>query len=1122
MNRKIWTCVFLALVVLVAVSPGETQKASTARVWEEKIVLPTYLIDKGDPNPRFYNGRVYQGAQGRVYPWPLFERLTDKRVDKAYDAVYLENEYIQLSLLPEIGGRIFSGLDKGNKYDFIYRQHVIKPGLIGMLGAWITGGVEWNVFHHHRATSFLPIDYTFQQNPDGSATAWIGETEIRHRMKWSIGVTVYPGKSYFEVTFKPFNRTPLINSFLYFANLGVHTGPDYQVVFPPTTEWVTQHAKREFAGWPIAHEVYNRVDFSEGVDVSWWKTNDKQISYFCWNYEEDFFAGYDHGKEAGTCVVANHHIGPGKKFWTWGSGARGEVWTKLLTDSDGPELELMAGGYSDNEPDYSFIQPYESKVLKQYFYPIRKLGQLKSANIEAAVSLEVTDKNVAKFGFNTTSVREKARVRLAAGDRALLEETIDIDPNTPYTKDVPLPAGIAETDLRVSLAAANGVELVAYAPKKKRGTPVPEAVKAPPAPKDVKTVEELYLTGVRLDQFHHPSLDPMAYFEEALKRDPGESRVNVAVGIIKLRQARLDEAEKFLKTGLDRVTAEFYRPREGEAYYYHGLALMYLGRYDEAYTDLYQATWSSGFHSAAYYELARIDCRRNDFPTALDHLDRSLSTNVNNLSALTLKAVVLRKLGRTEEAAKLAANIGAMDVLDFWSRNELYLAKAGLGEKEQAAEVLNSLAKKMRDDVESTLELSLEYGNLGLWDEGLDLLSRLIEKKSTHPLLYYYAGYYSEQKGDAPKAGQFYAQAGKMPPDYCFPYRTEEVAILRAAMKNNPRDAMAPYYLGNLLYEKQPAEAIRQWETSRSLGGNFSTLHRNLGYGYDLIEGDIPKALASYEKAIACDPKDTRIIFEYDALNEKAQNSPLKRLAFLEKHHKTLVTSTYLLPLESEIRLHVQLGEYDKAIEMTRGLHFRRWEGGPNVFGAFVDANVLRGLEHFRAKRFDKALKYLSEAATFPLNMEASEDFAGGRTCEVEYWTGTVYEAMGNAAKARECYEKAVAERQYYDELDVSHYYRGLALKKLGKTDEAAKLFDGLLKQEEADLTSIETSTGVSFFAKFGERDMLNVRRARAHYLMGLAYLGKGDRTRAKEELDKATRLNINLLWARALLAGMK
>jgi len=340
---------------------------------EKEMIIPTYEIGEPDRNPIFYTGRAYQGAQGHVYPYPMMDKLTDNRVNKRYKVIILENKYVQIMILPEIGGRIFSAVDKTNNYNFFYRQHVIKPALIGMLGAWISGGVEWNAPHHHRATTFMPIDYTFEENPDGSKTVWIGEIELRHRMKWIIGITLHPDKSYLEVTFKIFNRTPFAHSFLYWANPAVHAGPNYQVIFPPSTEYATYRGKNQFSHWPISQEIFTGVDY-RGVDISWWKNHPAPTSFFAWNYEDDFFGGYDHGKQAGTAYYANHHIAPGKKFFLWGNGPQGRMWDKILTDEDGPYLELMAGAYSDNQPDYSWIQPYEVKTAKQYWYPIREIG----------------------------------------------------------------------------------------------------------------------------------------------------------------------------------------------------------------------------------------------------------------------------------------------------------------------------------------------------------------------------------------------------------------------------------------------------------------------------------------------------------------------------------------------------------------------------------------------------------------------------------------------------------------------------------------------------------------------------------------------------------------------------
>ena len=201
--KKTATIITSLVCMLTCLYGQSPDSQSAARIWQESVSFPTFLVDDPDLNPRFYDGRAYQGAQGRVYPYPIYESLSDTRVMKDYDLVFLENDYIKIDILPEIGGRLFGALDKTNGYDFIYRQHVIKPALIGMLGAWISGGIEWNFPHHHRATAYMPVDYTMVENDDGSATLWIGELEIRHRMKFMLGLTVYPGKSYFEVTFRP-------------------------------------------------------------------------------------------------------------------------------------------------------------------------------------------------------------------------------------------------------------------------------------------------------------------------------------------------------------------------------------------------------------------------------------------------------------------------------------------------------------------------------------------------------------------------------------------------------------------------------------------------------------------------------------------------------------------------------------------------------------------------------------------------------------------------------------------------------------------------------------------------------------------------------------------------------
>ena len=500
-----------------------------ASIYEEKLTLPTYQVGEPDPNPRFFEGRVYQGAQGRIYPYPISDVLTDNKVNQDYKAVYLENEYIKVCVLPEIGGRIFSALDKTNNYDFFYRQTVIKPTLIGMLGAWISGGVEWNFPHHHRANSFTPMDYTIDKNADGSQTLWLTEIERRHRMKFLLGLTITPGKSSLKSTVKIFNRTPMVNTFLFWANPAVQVDDTYQVFFPPETEYVAQHAKNQFSEWPISNSNYGGRDY-KNVDISYWKNLTHSVSFFCWNYTADYFAGYNHGKEAGVAYIGNHYIAPGKKFFAFGCGPEGQMWDKRLTDSDGPYLELMAGGYSDNQPDYSWIQPYETKVFNQYWFPIRNMEGMKYANLNGALNLDFNDKNQALVRINTTEKQENSKILVKENNNIFFEKTVSIAPDAPFTADIPLPEKVQKENVSVTVLSKDGKELMTYKVVKRPGEAKPKPVTPPGNPKDFKTNEELFLAGQRIDQFYNAQLDSSNYYNEALSRDPDDIRVKYATG----------------------------------------------------------------------------------------------------------------------------------------------------------------------------------------------------------------------------------------------------------------------------------------------------------------------------------------------------------------------------------------------------------------------------------------------------------------------------------------------------------------------------------------------------------------------------------------------------------------
>ena len=453
--------VFFAIILIsIQLSNVISQEV---KLYEQGIEFPTYLRKAPDVNPMFFRGESYQGASKYIYPYPLMDNLSNEKVNKEWKGVFLENEYIKACLTPEIGGKLYWAEDKTTGYNFFYKNNVVKPANIGMLGAWVSGGIEWNVLHHHRAATFHPVNYKLVENEDGSKTVWISEFEPRHRMRWILGLTAFPGKAYIEAEVKVMNRTPLTHSFLYWANVSTHCNEDYEVIFPPSTQFGTDHSKVEFTHWPYTTDNYRGIDRSKGQYIGMWKNHPIPASIFAFNLADDFMGGYDHGQQLGTVHVANHNIVPGAKLFTWGPSELGQMWDKVLTDEDGPYVEIMVGAYSDNQPDYSWIRPFETKTFKQYWYPISKIGGLKYANLNGATNLEIKD-NKAMFGFSVTQKFENAKAILSVDGNNLFEESIDIEPGKSFTVEVVIPEGTKETAIKVALLDSEGNDLHSYQP----------------------------------------------------------------------------------------------------------------------------------------------------------------------------------------------------------------------------------------------------------------------------------------------------------------------------------------------------------------------------------------------------------------------------------------------------------------------------------------------------------------------------------------------------------------------------------------------------------------------------------------------------------------------------------
>jgi tetratricopeptide (TPR) repeat protein len=1111
---------------------------ATVQIQMGQIVLPTYLPAAPDKNPMFLEKRVYQGSSGKVYPLPFTDRIADQPVDRKWQAVWIENEFLRVLVLPELGGRIHAIRDLTNGYDLIYHQRVIKPALVGLAGPWISGGIEFNWPQHHRPATFLPVDVEIEEHADGSKTLWCSDHDPMTRMKGMHGVCLHPAMALVELKVRAYNRTQLTQTFLWWANVATRVHEAYQSFFPPDVYYVADHARRSMSEYPLAQGFYYGVNYGargrQGIpqnevprqfvpphcagskpktknsklpdyapnDVSFYANIPVPTSYMCMGSREDFFGGYDFEAQAGIVHIANHHIAPGKKQWTWGNHDFGYAWDRNLTDPDArgefaPYIEIMAGVYTDNQPDFSFLQPGETKAWSQYWYPIQQIGPAQHANLNAAASLNVSG-NKLRLGVSVTKRFPQASILLSLQGQALFQSVRDLAPGKPFVTAVKPPRGMVASDLHLRVTDSAGHEIIAYQPKPRVVGQIPPPATEPPAPVEMASADELYLTGLHLDQYRHATRCPTLYWREALRRDPLDSRCNNALGLWHLKRGEFAAAEKLFQKAIERLTRRNANPSDGEPLYHLGLTLRQLGREHDAYASFYKATWNQAWAAAGYHALAQIDCCRKDWSTALEHLYCSLRFGTDNLCARNLLVIVLRKLNRFHEADKVLSETLALDPLDWWARH-LH-------------------GDKMKCDLQASLDIAHDYTRAGLFTDAVQLL---LSAGAAHgdlpsqslgalPLVHYTLGWLEQKLGDEPAALNQFKRAAALPSDYCFPARLEEIAILEAAMRANPRDAKAPYYLGNLLYDRRRHhEAMRFWERSARLDKHFSVVLRNLGIGCFNLRRQPARARAAYDQAFTVDPTDARLLYERDQLWKRLGEKPEIRLRELEKH-PDLVRKRDDLSVEI-CALYNQTGQHGKALAAISARNFQPWEGGEGgPLGQWVRSHLALGRAALDAAAVAQAIGHFSAALTAPLNLGEAKHLLANQS-DIHYWLGCALAASGNARAAKKHWLVAAHFKGDFQGMSVRAfsemtYFSALALEKLCAADQARKLFRDLLtyaqrlQETEAKLDYFATSLPAMLLF---EDDLPFRQQTAALFLRAQAKFGLGQTATAKKLLTQ-------------------
>ncbi len=1074
-----------------------------AKIWQENMVIPTYELGEEERLPIFFKLRNNQGTRGDIYPYKNKDSLTLARNDAhTYKAIRMENDYIRVTVLPELGGRIYEGYDKANDYNFVYRNNVIKPALIGLNGAWISGGIEFNWPQHHRPTTFMPVESRIEEEEDGSVTAWVGETESLSGQKCALGIGIRPDSSCIHARVRLYNPTPQKEPFHWWSNLAVHVNDSYRLMFPPDIDYITFHDKTHVSPFPVVKGIFAGADYADGVDIRYVKNLKPGASFFIFDSQYSFMAGYDDSKDMGTVHVADRFLSPGKKFFTWGRNDSGKAWQKNLTDADGDYIEIMTGCFSDNQPDFTWIMPYETKSFAQRWYPLSGIRDLKNATAYGAVGVWEEEGGIV-VGFNVTS---PGRVRLIVNDAATIYDAV---PLRLYRQAVP---GVSSADdVKVSLLDDSGKVLVAWKklPMFFDGREAPKPREKALPPEKIESVDALFVNGMHLEQYKNPVLKAEDYYREGLRRDPGDLRCNVAMGILSLRKGEPEEAAQFLTQAVGRATSRNPNPIDAECYYQLGLAYRELsadepdgleGYRGKALSALKRAAWSYAWKSAALQQAAELELSAGDMDQAEKDLTVSLETNAHSLRTHALRRAIWVRTERKDRARAAAEAMLSYDPMDASSLFTLCLCD-GLTDEESVRRLQENLGGK----VTAWLCLAEPYLASGLYEEGIGALS-LCPRETVMTCLY--RAWALGRLGRNEERAAMIRRAEEAPMDDVFPNSLFDRIVLRA-LSETTDSAVAPYYLGCMLYAHDNGEAAaNSFQLAALRRPEFADAHRALAQVLFECLHDTGAAKSELARAYALS-REPRIFYELFQLT-KVAGAPEDVLLALLENNRDMVEKRQDLRMQYIERL-CRAGRLDEAIGLLSGNQFYSYEGGEGVLpGLHAFAYIARGLARLKKNDTEGAMEDFQYADEYPPQYHEGAKYGECRA-HIHYFKAVGFDAAGRTAQAQEEFRAAASQN---DCLGVSQLFKGLAMRRLGHFAEEAKLFLNLKEEAKKRLADDALTYFLTFPAALPyEQSQQRAIDQAGYAALFFAQLGLGETEDAAKTAQQMRSRRIDTYW---------
>ena len=997
---------------------------------EKRMMIDTYPEAAREELPMFAKNRVHQRTSGDPYPNKVvLEAQRSVREKREYTVLILENEFLEIAILPALGGKIWYARDKRNGYDFFYRNNVIKPALIGVLGSWTSGGLEFNWPFHHRASTFMPVDYKAEASED-CITVWLSEHDPIDRMKGMVGIRLRAGECVFETCVKLDNTTALRHSFLWWENAAVPVNEHYSIFFPEDVNYVRFHYKRSVTTYPIADNrfgAYNGILYGKPTDISKHKNTRQATSYFSAESEFDYFGGYDGAREAGVVHAADHHISPGKKLFTWAYGQLAKTWENALTDADGQYAELMAGCYSDNQPDFSWLEPYETKTFSQFWYPIHGYGSPVCANENGAMF-----RKDGRLYFE--SVRPLHGVRLLLQtEKGTIERTVDFP-----AYDV---AELAASEPKsVQIRDASGT-IFSYTFGKNYDRDIPAPRKELPYFKEVPTAEELYLEGLHMVQYRSPEYAGEACWREALARDPQYTPAMLALADFALRRDCYDEALSWIGSAEQALLRFNARPESGRMRYLKGLALLGKEKYDDAYDAFSAAAWNADAACAAGFHLGLIDLRRGEPRRAAEHLRNAVRANGTNVPAAAFLAYAMKLCGERKEAERVLTDALAADPLNGYARLMFALFAEDAAERKQNCAALAAMWKT--DATQTVLDLCEYLLEAGCRQEVLEL----IDGVSAEYALGAMAGYVRRALSGA---GNVTKEVG-----IAFPVRAFEEAVLRKVLSDTPEDAFAHYLLGCLLYGKSRAEEARRQFLLAAEGGDYAPLRCLAALEYSAY-GDVAQAQAYMQKADALAPKsEKQITFERAYLMAKTGEDAHEIAEYLERKGYDRDDLTVELA-----RAYNHAGMPQKAVDLLLSRKFVACEGGEHyIADEYMYAWYLIGAERYEKGDYAGAYEAFSSAQILPQSL-GSGLWNDVKLVPYQYFQAACLKKLGKTDEAMAIYRSFLEYRfDYFSDMYLISlaYYVGRAYEELGMAERGKALVRSRLQAFEAEWDKADT-----------------------------------------------------------------